>query len=201
MGVQRYSASLTAERPLRHETRVAFSLLQENPEWGAVRHQIWEQNLFQARTQRTLTTYLQQIGRRVRVLDNFLQQAYLTGTYSDQNALLLYTFTRVYRLPREFLAEVVRYSWQSRRTSVSLADLRGFISGKAEQDAVVAGWSPRTRVNVQKVLGNFFVECQILVPQGEERWGITPLTVSPALRAYVAQSDRYADFLAVILNA
>ncbi|MCY0908772.1 MAG: DUF1819 family protein, partial [Sulfobacillus thermotolerans] len=77
-----YSASLTAERTLRHEMRVALLLMREGSDWTAVRREVIDKNLFQTRRLRTTTTYLQQVRRRVEVLDETLRQAYLEGGLS-----------------------------------------------------------------------------------------------------------------------
>ena len=161
-GSMRYSASMTAERTLRHEMRVALSLLPETSDWNVVRREIIDHNLFQTRRLRTTTTYLQQIRRRVEVLDEPLRQAYLEGGFSDQNAVLLYAFTRSYRIAYEFVVEEVHHKWQELRPTVSRADFLAFIAGKAEQSEAVGHWSPKTIRNVYHVLTAFLGECQLL---------------------------------------
>ena len=126
-GLMHYSGSLTSERTLRHEMRIALSLMQDTSDWTAVRHEIIEKNLFQARRLRTTTTYLQQIRRRLAVLDAPLRQAYLEGGLSDQNALLPYTFARSYRIAYEFVVEEVHHSWQEFKGSCTASDTRVFI--------------------------------------------------------------------------
>lgn len=200
-GSMRYSASMTAERTLRHEMRVALSLMQETSDWQAVRREVIDNNLFQTRRLRTTTTYLQQIRRRVEVLDEPLRQAYLEGGLSDQNALLLYAFTGSYRIAYEFVVEEVHHRWQELRPTVSRADFLAFIARKAEQSDVVARWSPKTIRNVYQVLTAFLGECQLLRRVETGRWEIAPIPLSPGLKAHVAQTNRYQDFLTITLNA
>lgn len=196
-----YSASMTAERTLRHEMRIALSLLLETLDWTVVRRQILEQNLFQTRSLRTATTYLQQIRRRVQVLDRNLQQAYLAGTISDQNAILVYSLSASYRLPKEFVTEVVRHDWLSFKRVISKADVMAFISRKAEQSDIVARWTRKTVNNVVQVMLTYFSDCQILRRLDAGQWEITPLVISPALKSYVETTEQYHDFLKIILNA
>ncbi len=196
-----YSGSLTSERTLRHEMRVALSLIQETSDWQAVRRQVIDHNLFQTRSLRTTTTYLQQIRRRVEVLDEPLRHAYLDAGLSDQNALLLYGFTRSYRIAYEFVVEEVHHRWQELRPTVSRADFLAFIARKAEQSEVVAGWSPKTIRNVYQVLTAFLGECQLLRRVEPGRWEIAPISLSPRLKAQVTQTNRYQDFLTITLNA
>lgn len=200
-GSMRYSASLTAERTLRHEMRVALSLMQERSDWTAVRRQVIDNNLFQTRRLRTTTTYLQQIRRRVEVLDDPLRQAYLEGGLSDQNAVLLYTFARSYRIVYEFVVEEVHHSWKEFKPTITRADFLTFMARKAEQSAVIAQWSPKTIRNVYQVLTAFLGECQLLGRVDIGRWEITPVPLSPGLKAYVTTTERYVDFLTITLNA
>lgn len=196
-----YSASLTSERTLRHEMRTALSLMQETADWIAVRHEIIDKNLFQTRRSRTTTTYLQQIRRRVEVLDDPLRQAYLAGGLSDQNALLLYAFARSYRIAYEFVVEEVHRNWQEFKPTITRADFLTFMARKAEQSAVIAQWSPKTIRNVHQVLTAFLGECQLLERVDKDRWEIAPVPLSPGLKTYVTTTDRYADFLTITLNA
>ena len=200
-GLMHYSGSLTSERTLRHEMRTALSLMQETSDWTAVRHEIIDKNLFQTRRLRTTTTYLQQIRRRVEVLDDSLRQAYLEGGLSDQNALLLYTFARSYRIVYEFVVEEVHHSWKEFKPTITRADFLTFMARKAEQSAVIAQWSPKTIRNVYQVLTAFLGECQLLGRVDTGRWEITPVPLSPGLKAYVATTERYVDFLTITLNA
>lgn len=197
----RYSASLTAERTLRHEMRVTLSLMQERSDWTAVRREVIDNNLFQSRRLRTTTTYLQQIRRRVEVLDDPLRQAYLEGGLSDQNALLLYTFARNYRIVYEFVVEEVHHSWQEFKPMITRTDFLAFMARKAQQSTVIAQWSPKTIRNVYQVLTAFLGECQLLRRVDTGRWEITPVPLSPGLKSYVTTTDRYADFLTITLNA
>ena len=196
-----YSASMTAERTLRHEMQVALALLQERSDWTAVRRDIIDRNLFQTRSLRTTTTYLQQIRRRFQILDEPLRRAYLAGNLSDQNALLLYAFISSYRLAREFVLEVVRHDWQELKPHISRSDFLTFVTRKAEQSDVVARWSPKTIRNLHQVLMTFLGECQLLRRVESGRWEITPIAISPVLKAYVDSTDRYRDFEKITLNA
>jgi len=200
-GLMRYSGSLTSERTLRHEMRIALSLIQETSDWTAVRREVIDKNLFQTRRLRTATTYLQQIRRRLEVLDGPLRQAYLEGGLSDQNALLLYTFARSYRIAYEFVVEEVHHSWQEFKPTITRADFLTFMARKAEQSAVIAQWSPKTIRNVHQVLTAFLGECQLLGRVDRGRWEITPVPLSPGLKGYVTTTDRYQDFLTITLNA
>ena len=197
-----YSASMTAERTLRHEMQVALSLLQAGFDWTAVRREIMERNLFQTRSVRTTTTYLQYIRRRVQILDEPLRRVYyLTGNLSDQNALLLYAFASSYRLVREFVLEVVRRDWQELKPHVSRSDFLAFMTRKAEQSDTVRQWSPKTIRNLHQVLTAFLGECQLLRRIEPGRWEITPIAISSGLKAYVNGRDRYRDFEKITLNA
>ncbi len=196
-----YTASMTAERTLRHEMRVAFSLFFETADWDVVRRQVLDDNLFQTQSMRTATTYLQQIRRRLQVLDRTLQEAYLTGSLSDQNAILIYSFSASYRLPQEFVTEVVRQDWLRFKRSIGKADVRAFMARKAEQSAIIARWTPKTVQNIVQVMLTYFTDCQMLHRRDTQQWEITPLVISPALRAYVETAESYQDFLQIILNA
>ncbi len=165
-----------------------------------IRQQVLAENLFQYRRKDTIVKALSLINKRLHVLDNTLQQMLLTQGHNDSLAILLYAFLQLYRLPREFVQEVLRYQLLQHKQEVSSGDILRFLEQKREQSHIVAAWTEQTMTKLRRVILNFLTECGMLERQaGKKQWLITPIALSDSLRAYVEREARYADFLALML--
>ena len=72
------------------------------------------------------------INRRLRFLDPALRHMYIVNPRHDRQAILLYSFLKSYRLPREFVLEILRHNLLNYRNRVSPGEVAGFFEHKAE---------------------------------------------------------------------
>jgi len=200
MKLQQYSAAFTSEWLLQNEMRILLRLEQEGKSPIEIRNQVLEENLFQMKRQRTINTALQVINRRLRFLDPALRQMFLVNPRQDRLAILLYSFLESYRLPREFVLEILCHNWLNHRNRVSAGEVFSFFEHKAEQSPLVGNWAPETRKKLRQVMLRFLTECGLLQAH-KDYWLLTPVPLSADLRAYVIQEPKYNDFSALMLNA
>lgn len=198
--MQKYSSSFTSEWLLQNEMRIVLMLEQEGMSPGEIRTRVFEENLFQMKRRGTIATALKVINRRLGFLDPVLRQIYLKSQRHNRLAILLYSFLKSNRLPREFVLEILRYNLLNHKKLVSAGEVVIFFEHKAEQSRVVGNWAPETRKKLRQVMLRFLVECVLLQAQ-KEYWLITPISLSEGLQAYVNKEQRYSDFAALTLNA
>lgn len=198
--MQQYSAAFTSEWLLQNEMRIFLRLEQEGKSPIEIRNQVLEENLFQMKRQGTIVTALKVINRRLRFLEPSLRQMFLINPRHDRLAILLYSFLKSYRLPREFVLELLRHNWLNHRNRVSAGEVVSFFEHKAEQSPVVGNWAPETKKKLRQVMLRFLTECGLLQTH-KDYWLITPILSSVELRAYVSEEPKYNDFAALMLNA
>lgn len=198
--MQRYSAAFTSEWLLQNEMRIVLRLEKEGKSWPEIKNQVVENNLFQLKRQGTIITALKNINRRLQFLDSYLRLMYLKNSRHDRQAILMYSFLKCYRLPREFVLEILRHNCLSHRNLVTAGEIINFFEYKAEQSQKVGNWSPETRKKLRQVMLRILVECGLLQTQ-KDCWRITPIPASSNLSAYVCDEPKYSDFLALLLNS
>jgi hypothetical protein len=98
-----------------------------------------------------------------------------------------------YRLPREFVLEILCHNLLNYRNRVSPGEVAGFFEHKAEQSQVVKNWAPETGKKLRQVMLRFLTECGLLQTQ-KDFWLITPIPLSPELRAHVSKEPECSDF-------
>lgn len=198
--MQQYSAAFTSEWLLQNEMRIVLGLEQDGKSLIEIRKQVMAENLFQMKRQNTIITALKVINRRLRFLDPALRQMFLVNPRHDRLAILLYSFLKSYRLPREFVLEILRHNWLNHRNRVTAGDVVSFFEHKAEQNQVVGDWAPETKKKLRQVILRFLTECSLLQAH-KDYWLLTPVPLSSDLRIYVSQEPKYKDFAALMLNA
>lgn len=199
MDLQQYSAAFTSEWLLQNEMRIVLGLEQDGKSLIEIRNQVMEENLFQMKRQSAIVTALKGINRRLRFLDPSLRQMFLMNPRYDRLAILLYSFLKSYRLPREFVLELLRHNWLNHKNRLSAGEVVSFFEHKAEQSPVVENWAPETSKKLRQVMLRFLTECGLLQAH-KDYWQITPVPLSAELRAYVSQEPSCNDFATLMLN-
>lgn len=198
--MQQYSAAFTSEWLLQNEMRIFLRLEREGKSPVEIRAQVIEENLFRMKRQNTIIAALKIINRRLRFLDPVLRRMFLENQRHDRLAVLLYSFLKSYRLPREFVLEILRHHWLNHKNRLPAGEVVSFFEYKGEQSQIVADWSPETKKKLRQVMLRFLTECGLLQPQNDH-WLITPILLGADLRAFVDTEPRYNDFTALMLNA
>ncbi|MDF9408218.1 DUF1819 family protein [Pelotomaculum isophthalicicum JI] len=198
--MQQYSAAFTSEWLLQNEMRIFLRLEREGKSPVEIRAQVIEENLFRMKRQNTIIAALKVINRRLRFLDPVLRRMFLENQRHDRLAVLLYSFLKSYRLPREFVLEILRHHWLNHKNRLPAGEVVSFFEYKGEQSQIVADWSPETKKKLRQVMLRFLTECGLLQSQNDY-WLITPVLLGAELRAFVDTEPKYNDFTALMLNA
>lgn len=197
--MQQYSAAFTSEWLLKNEMRIVLNLDHQGMTPAEIRFKVMGENLFQMKRPGTINTALKIINRRLRFLDPELRSIFLDRRYNDHSAIMLYSFLKCYRLPREFVLEVLGHKWLNRKNRLYHGELVSFFELKEDQSAIVSRWAPETQKKLRRVMLHFLSECGLLQSQ-KGHWLITPVPLSDRLRVYVNGEPEYSDFTALILN-
>lgn len=184
-----YSAVMTREQFLFHETRITAKLLDEGLERDEIIARILSENLFQYPTEkserRMVITCLQRLAA---LSDPSLVTAIVTEPVDAAKQICLYAMMRQYRLVWDFMLTVIGEKYRQLDPSFSRKDLHMFFLRLQEQDDWVAVWSDQTIVKLRQVLTRILVENGYLDSIRAER--LNPVLISPVLERAIRASGQ-----------
>ena len=184
-----YSAVMTREQFLFHETRITAKLLDEGLERDEIIARILAENLFQYPTEkserRMVITCLQRLAA---LSDPSLVTAIATEPVDAAKQICLYAMMRQYRLVWDFMLTVIGEKYRQLDPSFSRKDPHMFLLRLQEQDDWVAAWSDQTIVKLRQVLTRILVENGYLDSIRAER--LNPVLISPVLERAMRASGR-----------
>src|SRR5699024_3574191 len=102
-----YSSGFTKEKWSENDIYVVIELLLKDKNKKEILETVIDKNLFQLRSPLSVKNRFNMVYNRAVSLDEDLQLFFLKSNDYDRKALTLYTFLNVYRLPKEFLNEVI----------------------------------------------------------------------------------------------
>ena len=187
--MMKYSAGFTSEGWFQNEMNIVTSLKAEGLSRNEIIEEILEENLFQLRSETSIKKRFRTVYRRSETLNTELSKFYIEGSRLDQKALLLYSFLKCYRLPYEFLNEVILYNYQHNNSSIQYIDIEFFIERKEGESDIVSKWRPETKKRLRSSILMFFRESGLLQKDKTGRYKITPLHISSNLKAYAKEYD------------
>ena len=158
-----YSGSLTREKFLFFETRVAAKLLAEGEKREAVMSAVRAENLFQFPTERMVTSICNTCIRRLENLDSAeLIQIMAAGSQEDAKLVNLYAMMRDNRIVWDFMTTVVGEKYRTQDYELAQSDFNLFLLRLQEQNDQIAAWSESTGKKVKQVLRRTLIECGYL---------------------------------------
>jgi hypothetical protein len=191
----KYSAGFTSEGWFRNEINIVLSLKIEGLSRKEILLNALEGNLFQLRSESSIKKRFQIVYRRSETFSPELAQLFINGSRLDQKALLLYSFLKCYRLPYEFLNEVVLYNYRNNQPTIQSIDIEFFIERKEGESGKVAGWRPETKKRLRSSIIMFFRESGLLQEKDSDTYEITPLHMSSKLKDYAKEHDQLLQLL------
>ena len=175
-----YSAVMTREQFLFHETRITAKLLDEGLEKDEIIKKIFSENLFQYPTEKSVRRMVLACLQRLEALSDQTLIASIAAESSDvAKQICLYAMMRQYRLVWDFMLTVIGEKYRKLDVSFSKMDLHGFFLRLQEQDDWVAAWSDQTIAKLRQVLTKILVENGYLDSIKAER--LNPVLLSPIL--------------------
>ena len=184
-----YSAVMTREQFLFHETRITAKLLDEGLEKDEIIKKIFSENLFQYPTEKSVRRMVLACLRRLEALsDQTLITAIAAESSDVAKQICLYAMMRQYRLVWDFMLTVIGEKYRKLDASFSKMDLHGFFLRLQEQDDWVAAWSDQTIAKLRQVLTKILVENGYLDSIKAE--SLNPVLLSPILERAIRRSGQ-----------
>lgn len=184
-----YSAVMTREQFLFHETRITAKLLDEGLEKDEIIKKIFSENLFQYPTEKSVRRMVLACLQRLEALSDQTLIASIAAESSDvAKQICLYAMMRQYRLVWDFMLTVIGEKYRKLDVSFSKIDLHGFFLRLQEQDDGVAAWSDQTIAKLRQVLTKILVENGYLDSIKAER--LNPVLLSPILERAIRKSGQ-----------
>ena len=170
-----YNGSLTAEKFLFYEIRIASKYYIEGKTIEETIDIIRKDNLFQYPTERQVSRMARACYKRLDALSNeqlVHELAFAPGEIARQ--INLYAIMRYNRLVREFMVQVIGEKYRNQDFSFSRKDLNIFFARLQEQNDSVASWSENTVNKIKSVIVRMLTETEYLD-------GIRATTLNPVL--------------------
>lgn len=160
---QRYNGALTREQFLLYEMRIVARLLTEGLDAEAVEQKIFEQNLFQYPTEKTIRNLTRVCLKRLDAMqDPSLIFAIAEQPLEVAKQICLYAMMKENRLVRDFMIQVIGEKFRQKDLSFSRLDINSFFLRLQEQNDTVAGWKESTITRIKQVLIRILVETAYL---------------------------------------
>lgn len=184
-----YSAVMTREQFLFHETRSTAKLLDEGLSKDEIVKEIISKNLFQYPTEKSVRPMALTCLRRLEALSDKALIAAIAAESSDvAKQICLYAMMRQYRLVWDFMLTVIGEKYRNLDHSFSKMDLHGFFLRLQEQDDWVAAWSDQTIAKLRQVLAKILVENGYLDSVRAET--LNPVLLSPILERAIREAGQ-----------
>lgn len=156
---QQYNGALTREQFLLYEMRIVARLLAEGLDQETVEQTVFEENLFQYPTEKTIRNLTRVCLRRLEAMqDSELITAIAEQPMEVVKQICLYALMKQNRLVREFMIQVVGEKFRQKDLSFSRLDINSFFLRLQEQNDTVAGWKDSTVTRIKQVLVRILVE-------------------------------------------
>ena len=157
------TGSLTREQFLFFEMRTTAKLMIEGLSDEEIYERIYEDNLFQLPTEKSIKSITSGCVRRLKSLNNNeLVYALATLPTDEAKQICLYAIIRQSPLVRDFMVKVIGEKYRLKDMSFGKKEANVFLMCLQEQDDYVATWSGSTIGKIRQVLIKILVENEYL---------------------------------------
>ena len=157
------SGAITREQFLFYEMRTIAKLVQENLTEQEILQKVYQDNLFQYPTERSIKTIANGCMRRLKALDNNLLINAIADQHSDiSKQICLYAMMKQYNLMLDFMVMVIGEKYRQNDLSFGKTDVNVFLLRLQEQDEYVALWSSATLAKIRQVIMKTLVETEYI---------------------------------------
>ena len=154
-----YIASLTREPFMFYEMKITAKLLEEGLSEEEAIEKIFEENLYQYPTERSLKMRARACIKRLNALEDKELISWIINRPLDiSRQVCLYAMMKQSRLIWEFMITVIGEKYRTRNFSYSRMDLNVFFTRLQEQNDIVASWSDSTIEKLKSVFGSLLKE-------------------------------------------
>lgn len=162
MSHNRYSMSFTTGSLFHRESVKVTELYLMSGDWIAVRDDVINQNILQARTLNALKRVCREVISRLKTLRDEELCFFIEANHQVQAHLLWIAVCRRYKFIAEFAVEVLRERYIALKTDVSFEDFNSFFNRKSEWNSAVDQIQPSTRNKLRQVLFRMLREADLL---------------------------------------
>jgi hypothetical protein len=180
-----YKTSFTTGGLFYHAAPKVARLYLNVRDWDAVRKQMLDSNLLQARTRSSSIRSTRELCFRLEALTDEQLELLAAGDRQEQTQLLWLAACKQYRLVYEFAVEVIREKFLRLDMELAYLDFDIFFNTKAEWDDELAALKNSTREKLRQVLFRMLREADILDPSGR----IWPMMLAPRVAQSIASDD------------
>ena len=183
---QKYNLSFTAGGLMPGEsTALAAVFLQKN-DWAAAKTTVLENNLFQTRTESTALRKMHELIPRLSTLTQEQLELIVSGSISEQRALLWLSVCKRNAILKDFAQMVVREKYLSLDMLIRTADFEQFVDSQSAWHAELEKLTTGTRAKLATVAVRMLREAELISSDGI----IQPTLMSTDLAQAVRNDDR-----------
>lgn len=187
MDTRSYIASLTREPFLFQEMRVVARLMNEGFSDEEIIQQVFEENLFQYPTERSLKQLAKGCVNRLKAMESPALVASIATANSDTaKQICLYALMKQSRLVWEFMLTVVGEKYRIKDFSFGRIDLNLFFIRLQEQNDEVAAWSDSTVAKLKQIFTKILSETGYLDNVRSDR--LNPVWLQPELERAIREN-------------
>lgn len=179
---QKYSASLTGEPLQFFESKVVAELLQDGLSYEDIREKIYNDNLFNYKTKKSIYKRVASAYKRLKDLDSFLIETVVESTSYDGRVVVIFSIMNTNRLFYEFMIEVVRIKFLKMDYVLQKRDLSRFFDDKKEQSDQISNLHDYTFSKLAQVLLKILKEAKLLTE--DEPLTLNRIIIGNNLRSY-----------------
>lgn len=181
------SGAITREQFLFYEMRTIAKLVQENLTEQEILQKVYQDNLFQYPTERSIKTIANGCMRRLKALDNNLLINAIADQHSDiSKQICLYAMMKQYNLMLDFMVMVIGEKYRQNDLSFGKTDVNVFLLRLQEQDEYVALWSSATLAKIRQVIMKTLVETEYIDAPNAVR--LNPVLLSRVLEDAIREN-------------
>ncbi|MCH5164330.1 MAG: DUF1819 family protein [Clostridiales bacterium] len=157
------SGSLTREQFLFFEMRTTAKLLMEELSEEEIFKRIYDENLFQFPTEKSIRLITTGCIRRLKAMnDDSLITALATQPTDIAKQICLYAMMKQSKLVWDFMLSVVGEKYRQKDMSFGKKEANIFLMRLQEQDDYIATWSESTISKIRQILIKILVETEYL---------------------------------------
>lgn len=183
-----YSAGFTKESWSEKEMAIVIELILKGMNRQEIVDHVLRMNLFQLRSSASVLNRFQMVYRRSKLLDDHLKELFLSANDLDRKALVLLSFLKAYRFPKEFFYEVLVNKYNENKKLLK-SDISYYFEKKGMESEKVKGWRPDTVKRLTNSIILFFRESGMLKVVNKQEYEIIPLYISKNLKSYAENQN------------
>jgi len=164
-------------------TALAAVYLQQS-DWGAAKEAILDHNLFQTRTESTARRKLRELIPRLSTLTHEQLQLIVSGSISEQRALLWLSVCKRNPILKDFATMVVREKYLTLDLRIRTTDFDRFLDSQSVWHAELEKLTANTRTKLATVTMRMLREAELVNSEG-----IIQLTLMSSELAQVIRDD------------